>query len=91
MVREFYANFPRDAADWVIIRVVRVGFDSQSINNLFQLPNDDDGYEAYLFSFEEHDWEELLLRVYEPKTSWDKLAQGALIVNRASLLPQAKV
>ena len=91
IVREFYANFPKDAADWVWVRGNRVAFDSQSINQFFHLQDDEDGYEESLSALEDHEWDELLLRVCVPGTSWEKSSHGAWTVNRASLLPEAKV
>ena len=63
IVREFYVNFPNDASEWVVVRGIHVHFDSRSINNIFQLLDDNDEYEDYLCSLEEQDWEELLMRV----------------------------
>ena len=63
IVQEFYANFPKDATEWVYVRGSRVFFDSRNINNFFQLQDEEDGYEEYLSSLEDHDWDEMLLRV----------------------------
>ena len=91
VVREFYANFPNDAAEWVYVRGSRVLFDSRTINSFFQLQDVEDGYEEYVSALEDHEWAELLLRVCVPSTQWEKSSQGAWTVNRASLLPAAKV
>ena len=63
IVREFYANFPKDDVEWVYVKGSRVFFDSRNINSFFQLPDEEDGYEDYLSSLEDHDWDEMLLRV----------------------------
>ena len=34
IVREFYANFHNDASEWVVVRGIRVHFNSRSINNI---------------------------------------------------------
>ena len=86
IVREFYANFPNDVPEWVVVRGIRVHFDSRSISNIFQLPDDDDEYEDYLCSLEEQDSEEFLMQICEPGTTWDKSSQVASTVNIASLL-----
>ncbi|KAL5564746.1 hypothetical protein UlMin_027910 [Ulmus minor] len=91
VVREFYANFPNDAAEWVYVRGSRVSFDSRTINSFFQLQDEDDGFEEYVNALEDHEWAEMLLRVCVPGTQWEKSSQGAWTVNRASLLPAAKV
>ena len=62
IVREFYANFSKDDAEWVYMRGSRVFFDSRNINSFFQLPDEEDSYEDYLSSLEDHEWDEMLLR-----------------------------
>ena len=73
------------------VRGSRVLFDSRNINSFFQLHDEEDGYEEYLIALEDHEWDELLLRVCVPGTNWEKSSQGAWTVNKASLLPDAKV
>lgn len=53
IVREFYANFPRDDVDWVIVRKTQVYFNSNLINAIYELFDEDDNYDAYLLSLEE--------------------------------------